>query len=109
MSPVDRPFPRHNEVTVTHPPENDSTPKVRVPVWLRLSVVVLLGLIVPAVGRRVGRVVGDEGLGAAIAAALYVALLVYATAPPERSRTRAALRAVIGGVVVGGLFWYFSR
>jgi len=98
-----------NEVTVTHPPENDSTPRERLPVWLRLSVVILLGLIVPAVGRRVGRLVGDEGLGAAIAAGLYVALLVYTTAPHERSRTRAALTAVIGGVVVGGLFWFFSR
>jgi hypothetical protein len=82
---------------------------MRVPAWLRVSVVVLLGLIAPAAGRRVGRLVGDEGLGAAIAAGLYVALLVYTTAPRERSRPRAVLMAVVGGVVVGGLFWYFGR
>jgi hypothetical protein len=49
---------------------------MRVPAWLRVSVVVLLGLIAPAAGRRVGRLVGDEGLGAAIAAGLYVAFVV---------------------------------
>jgi hypothetical protein len=94
---------------VTHPPENDATPAFRVPAWLRVAVVVLLGLVAPAVGRRIGRLVGDQGSGAAIAAGLYVALLVYTTAPRDRSRTRAVLTAIVGGAVVGGLFWFFSR
>ena len=94
---------------MTHPPENEPKPSFTLPAWLRVVGVVVLGLFMPALGRIVGRSVGNESAGAAVAAGIFVALLVFATASPEGGRTRTAVKALIGGVAVGGLFWFFSR
>jgi hypothetical protein len=100
---------RLNEVSVTQPPENDPRLSFTLPTWLRLFSVVVLGLIMPSLGRLVGRSVGNERAGAAVAAALFVTLLVFATVRHEGSRSRAALGALAGGAVVGVLFWLLSR
>ena len=94
---------------MTHPSDDSPTPSFSPPAWLRVAFVVVLGLVTPALGRRVGRLVGNEGAGAAIAAALFVALLVFMTVRREGNGARAALQAFAGGVVVGVLFWLFSR
>jgi len=78
-------------------------------VSLRVAFVVVLGLITPALGRRVGRMLGNEGAGAAVAAALFITVLVFLTVRREGNGVRAAVQAIVGGVVVGGLFWLFSR
>ena len=89
----------------------DNTPKRSfvLPAWARVGLVFILGLSAPALGRYLGRVVGDEGLGAAVVVALFVTLLVFMTVGPGGSRVRAAVKGLAAGVVVGGLFWYFSR
>lgn len=79
------------------------------PTWLRVFAVIALGLLMPSLGRILGRLVGNESAGAAVAAGAYVAILVYVTVSDEESRTRAALKALVGGAAVGGLFWLFSR
>jgi len=92
-----------------YPPEDAPKRFFPLPVWVRVSLVFVLGLSMPALGRLLGRFVGDEGVGAAVAAALFITLLVFTTVRTEGSRTRAALEGLAGGAVVGGLFWYFSR
>jgi hypothetical protein len=94
---------------VTHPSENEPRPSFTLPTWLRVFGVVVLGLFMPALGRMVGRTVGNESAGAAVAAGIFVALLVFTTVSHEGGRGRAALKALVGGVAVGGLFWFFSR
>jgi hypothetical protein len=84
-------------------------PRFVLPTWLRVFAVVVLGLLMPSLGRIVGRLVGNESAGPAVAAGVYVAILVYVTVFDEGSRARAALKALVGGAVVGGLFWLFSR
>ena len=94
---------------MTHPPKNEPRPSFTLPTGLRMFAVVVLGLIMPSLGRLVGRHVGNERAGAAVAAALFVILLVFATVGHEGSRSRAALAALAGGAVVGVLFWFLSR
>ena len=94
---------------MTHPQENKPTSSVLMPAWLRVVSVFVLGLIAPALGRFVGRSVGDEGVGAAVAAALFVAVVIFTMVRREGSRIRAASEALIGGAVIGSVFWYFSR
>jgi hypothetical protein len=86
-----------------------TSPRFALPTWLRVIVVVVLGLLMPSLGRIVGRLVGNENAGAAVAAGAFVALLVYVTVSHEGGRTRAALKALVGGAAVGGLFWFFGR
>jgi len=86
-----------------------TTSRFVLPTWLRVFAVVVLGLLMPSVGRFVGRRIGSESAGAAVAAGAYVAILVYVTVSDEGGRGRAALKALVGGTVVGGLFWLFSR
>jgi hypothetical protein len=94
---------------VTHPPERDPTPKLPLPVWVRVSAVFVLGFIMPGLGRLLGRFVGDEAIGASVATGLFISIVVFTIGRREGSRIRAILEALAGGAVVGFLFWYFSR
>jgi len=94
---------------VRHPPEREPTRNVQLPVWVRVTAVFVLGFIMPPLGRLLGRFVGDENVGGAAAAALFIAFVVFTIGRREGSRIRAALEALAGGAVVGFLFWYFSR
>jgi hypothetical protein len=71
--------------------------------------VVVVGLTLSALGRLGGRLVGSERAGAAVGAMLFATLSFLPTVARVRSRTRAALKALAGGAVVGIVFWIFSR
>jgi hypothetical protein len=93
---------------VTDQIDEDSSSRAAAPLWLRILLLLTVGLLLFAVARLLGKWAGSQRSASAIAGALWSTLLIFQSARRRHSQLRGALiESIVAGAGIGAVMWVF--